>query len=67
MGESSKKPIVSRLIKTFNIDVNILSGSIDTLQATNVGHLILEIIGEEREVDKALDYLENENVNVEVI
>ncbi|NMA50205.1 MAG: ATP-binding cassette domain-containing protein [Tissierellia bacterium] len=67
MGESSKKPIVSRLIKTFNIDVNILSGSIDTLQATNVGHLILEIIGEGREVEKVLDYLENENVNVEVI
>ena len=67
MGESSKKPIVSRLIKTFNIDVNILSGSIDTLQATNVGHLILELIGEGREVEKVLDYLENENVNVEVI
>ncbi|MDY0236415.1 MAG: ATP-binding cassette domain-containing protein [Gudongella sp.] len=67
MGESSKKPIVSRLIKTFDIDVNILSGSIDTLQATNVGHLILELIGGEREVVKVLNYLENENVNVEVI
>ncbi len=67
IGESSKRPIVSRLIKTFDINVNILSGSIDTLQATNVGHLILEIIGQESEVDKALEYLENENVNVEVI
>lgn len=67
MGESSKKPIVSRLIKTFNIDVNILSGSIDTLQATNVGHLILELIGDKEEVEKSLSYLRNENVNVEVI
>ncbi len=67
IGESSKRPIVSRLIKTFDINVNILSGSIDTLQATNVGHLILEIIGQESEVDKALEYLENENVTVEVI
>ncbi len=67
MGESSKKPIVSRLIKTFNIDVNILSGSIDTLQATNVGHLILELIGDKEEVEKSLSYLRNENINVEVI
>lgn len=67
MGESSKKPIVSRLIKTFNIDVNILSGSIDTLQAKNVGHLILELIGDKEEVEKSLSYLRNENVNVEVI
>lgn len=67
MGESSKQPIVSRLIKTFHIDVNILSGSIDTLQATNIGHLILELIGGDEELDKALDYLKNENINVEVI
>lgn len=67
MGDSAKKPIVSKIIKSFDIDVNILSGSIDTLQSTNVGHLILELIGEEREVEKALKHLENENVNVEVI
>jgi D-methionine transport system ATP-binding protein len=67
MGESSKRPIVSKLIKTFDIDVNILSGSIDTLQAKNVGHLILELIGGDEEVEKAIGYLENENVIVEVI
>ena len=67
LGDSSKEPIVSKVIKTFDIDVNILSGSIDTLQSTKIGHLILEFIGEDLEVAKALEYLANVNVNVEVI
>lgn len=67
LGDSSKQPIVSKVIKNFDIDVNILSGSIDNLQSTSVGYLMLELIGKYLEVDNALKFLENENVNVEVI
>lgn len=67
LGDSSKSPIVSRMVKTFDIEVNIISGSINKLQSSNVGHLILELIGDENEIDKSIDYLENKNVNVEVI
>lgn len=67
LGDSAKKPIVSRMIRNFNVDVNIISGNINKLQMSNVGHLVLEFIGEEKEVNKAIDYLKNENVHVEVI
>lgn len=67
LGDSAKKPIVSKVIRKFNIDVNILSGNINELQSTSVGHLILELIGEEEEVNQALLFLRNENVYVEVI
>lgn len=67
LGDSSKQPIVSRTIKKFDIDINILSGNINKLQESSVGHLFLELIGEEDETKKAIDYLENENVHVEVI
>lgn len=67
LGDSSKKPIVSKVIKNFDIDVNILSGSIDTLQSTSVGYLMLELIGKYLEIERALEFLENEDVNVEVI
>lgn len=67
LGDSSKKPIISKVIKNFDIDVNILSGSIDTLQSTSVGYLMLELIGKYIEIERALEFLENENVNVEVI
>ena len=67
LGDSAKKPIVSRMIKKFDIDVNILSGNINELMSTSVGYLILELSGYEDEVKDAINYLKNQNVNVEVI
>ena len=67
LEDSAKKPIVSKVIRNFDIDVNILSGNINKLQESSVGHLILELIGEKAEINKALLFLENENVHVEVL
>ena len=67
LEDSAKKPIVSKVIRNFDIDVNILSGNINKLQLSSVGHLILELIGEEEEINKALLFLQNENVHVEVL
>lgn len=67
LGDSAKKPIVSKVIRNFNIDVNILSGNINKLQSTSVGHLMLELIGEDTEINNALSFLKNENVHVEVM
>lgn len=67
MGESSKKPIMSKVLKTFDLDVNILSGNIDKLQSTSVGHLMVEFTGDDDEIDKAINFLQTENVNVEVL
>jgi len=67
LGDSSKRPIVSKVIRNFDIDVNILSGNINKLQLSSVGNLILELIGEDVEIHRALSFLKNENVHVEVI
>ena len=67
LGDSAKQPIVSKVIRNFDIDINILSGNINKLQQANVGHLILELIGEETEIFRAISFLKNETVHVEVI
>lgn len=67
LGDSAKKPIVSKAIRGFDIDINILSGNINKLQESSVGHLILELLGEDVEIDRAISFLQNENVHVEVI
>ena len=67
LGDSAKKPIVSNVIKNFDIHINILSGNINKLQLSSVGHLILELIGEDAEIHRALTFLKDENVHVEVI
>ena len=66
-GNSANHPIISRIIKGFNIDINILSGDIKKLHSSSVGYLILELIGEDREIDNALSFLKYENIDVEVI
>ena len=67
LGDSAKNPIISKVIKNFDIDINILSGNINRLQLSNVGNLILELIGDELEINRALAFLKAENVHVEVI
>lgn len=66
-GQNAKMPIVSRMIKKFDIEANILSGDINRLLKTNVGHLILELQGNDDEVEKAIKYLIDNNVHVEVM
>ena len=67
LEKSAKQPIVAKMIRNFDIDVNILSGNINKLQMSSVGHLILELTGESSKVNKAISFLKDENVHVEVI
>ena len=67
LEKSAKQPIVAKIIRNFDIDVNILSGNINKLNLTSVGHLILELTGESSEINKAVLFLENEDIHVEVI
>ncbi|MEY8305015.1 methionine ABC transporter ATP-binding protein [Anaerosalibacter bizertensis] len=67
VGENAKKPIVSKMVKQFDIDVNILSGNINELISTSIGNLVLEISGEDNEIEKAIDWLRKENIRLEVI
>jgi len=66
-GDIVKKPVVSQMIKRFDISVNILSGNISQLMSTNAGHLIIELTGSDEEIRKAIDYLKAHDVDVEVM
>ena len=61
------KPILSQCMKKFDVYVNILSGNINKLNATSVGYLTVEIQGSEAERKKALDFLIENQVSVEVL
>ncbi|MDO5708347.1 MAG: methionine ABC transporter ATP-binding protein [Andreesenia angusta] len=67
VGESSQKPVVSRLIKEYDIDVNIVSGDIDQLMSTSVGHLVIQMLGDDDNIAKAIDALKEQNISTEVI
>lgn len=65
IGKDVKTPIISHMIRRFDIDANILSGSIDKLVSESVGHLILELEG--RNQVEAIEWLREHEVGVEVI
>lgn len=65
--DNAKEPIVSNMIKMFNIQANILAGDINKILSKNIGHLILELQGDADEIAKAIDYLKYKEVDVEVM
>ncbi|WP_167261535.1 methionine ABC transporter ATP-binding protein [Alkalibacillus almallahensis] len=58
------EPVLSRVAKKFNVEVNILYGQILEIQDTPFGNLIVELQGDDDEVLKSLNYIK-ETVSVE--
>lgn len=66
-GEGAEKPVISSLIRQVDVEVNILLGSLDCIQNTIMGNLLVEISGKEEEIKKALQFLKDQNVRSEVL
>jgi len=56
------KPIVYKLIKDHHLSFNIMKASITPDQE---GHMVLELDGENAEIDKGIKYLKDQGVSVE--
>jgi D-methionine transport system ATP-binding protein len=67
IGESARRSFIHDVIRNFNIELSILSGSIESVASTMVGSLILEITGDEDEMDKALAFFRENGVGIEII
>lgn len=66
-GESASEPIISYLIQQYHIIINILQGYIETIQNKVVGVMIVEIIGNKDNVDKSINFLERNGLQVEIL
>jgi len=67
LGSRASEPIINDLLRTCNVKVNILYGSIDHLRSTLFGTLTLELIGSAEELARAHQYLKDRGLQVEVI
>ena len=67
LGESTSFPIISTLNNQFSVTTNILSGSIEILQDTPIGSLVVVFSGGKENIEKALAYLKINDVAVEII
>ena len=67
VGQITAEPIISTLVKKYDVDANILFGNIDYIQDTPFGTLIIELRGNNGGTDKALEYLKSLGVTIDVI
>lgn len=66
LGQTAEQAIISKLVRTFDIDVNLLGGNIDKLVGANVGHLTVELDGDKDKQNQVVGWLESQNLIVEV-
>ena len=66
-GESAGEPVISRIVKDYQVDINILYGNVDHIQETPFGILILQLMGSLEQRQKAREYLQNRGLRLEVI
>ena len=66
-GVEADKSYITEIIKKYNLDVNILSGTIDILKDSKVGHLLIEITGDEHNTNESIAWLEENKIKVEVV
>ena len=64
-GPNASSPLVSKMLKKFNIDVNILSGSIEEIGSAEVGHLVLKFIGNNIVINESLNWLKAQGITIQ--
>ncbi|CAM4254016.1 methionine ABC transporter ATP-binding protein [Lacicoccus alkaliphilus] len=66
VGTKSKTPVVSSVIKQFDLDMNILSGNIKQTNNESYGHLYVAMDIDDTTLQKVIDELANDDITVEV-
>lgn len=65
-GHLTGEPILSQMAKKFNVEFNIRAGGIQSLPQNKVGTLVTDILGSKEEIQKAISYLNEQGVVVEI-
>jgi D-methionine transport system ATP-binding protein len=67
IGESAGAPLLSQIAKNYNVEVNVLFGSITELQGTPFGNLIVKFEGEEKEINRVIMHIHQQKVTVKEV
>lgn len=65
LQDSAHQPIISELIKTTSVGLNIIGGHISNIQDRSYGNLIIELSGDESVILKAVEHLKLRGLWVE--
>lgn len=67
VGDSAESPVITKLIRNYNLDVNILQGKISQTQNGSYGTLFIHLNGDIEEINRGIEFIKKQQVGVEVI
>ncbi|KAB8129341.1 methionine ABC transporter ATP-binding protein [Gracilibacillus oryzae] len=67
IGKNTKRALISEIAKKFDVEVNILQGSISPTQEGSYGTLFIELNGANDVLTKTIEYMKQAGVEVEVL
>lgn len=65
--EQVSRSYIAELIRTFDVEVNILGGFIDKVSNIIIGNLLIEITANEKKVHEIIDWLTKHKIDSEVL
>ena len=66
-GGNAGESVISHLAEAFRVQANIIFGSVDILKGKPIGKLVVILSGEAADMEKAIDYIKDRKVKLEVI
>ena len=66
-GPAANEPIISEMVRRFNLSFNILYGHIEYIQGAPYGSLAVEMSGSEGAKQAALDFLRANDLKIEIL
>ena len=67
IGDATRGSFIHDVIRRFDVELSILSGSIESVGGTMMGNLILELAGSQDVVESVILYFESNGVGIEEI
>ncbi|WP_426225492.1 methionine ABC transporter ATP-binding protein [Pseudarthrobacter sp. DSP2-3-2b1] len=64
-GDNAKEPVLTGIARRFDIDINVLAGSVETLGGQQFGHLRVQL-ADNADLDGVLDYLHQRGIGAKL-
>lgn len=67
LGDSARKPILSTMLKKFDVDANVLAANIEVIQSRQIGNMLIKLTGNKKDIEGAINFLLENDVKAEVL